>query len=172
MSAPASEEAATADFGDIADVSRCLAAEIAVVETRLASAFAFGAVALFVLPLYVVPENTLPPAPWAEKPRDLLALQIVAVALWGIAAMLAGIAAMLSWTRVARLAARALGVALVALAGSAVTCGILVVRWFAAALDTLLWPLLAAPLALGCVWACAEAAGWAHSRRCRLTPTA
>jgi hypothetical protein len=157
-----------ADFGDVAVVARRLAAEAAIVETRIATALALGAVAFFVYPLYVVPENTLPPATWAQKPRDILALQVATVSLWAIAGALAAIGAVLAWTRWSRLAAPALELVLRALAGSILFSVVLVVRWFTAAPDTVLWPLLAAPLAFACLYACVQAAGWANSRRCRL----
>jgi hypothetical protein len=55
-----------------------------------------------------------------------------------------------------------------ALATSILLSVVLVVHWFTVAPDTVLWPLLAAPLAVACLAVWAEAAGWAHSRRCRL----
>jgi len=160
------EAAAVADFGPVELVARRLRAEVAVGETRLASAAAFGAVLLFVFPLYVVPENTLPPAPWAEKPRDILVLQLLAVGLWILGGALAATGAALAWTRWSRFAAPVLELVLLALAGSILVSAVLVVRWFAAAPATPAWPLLAAPFAVACLAGCAQAAGWAHSRRC------
>jgi len=124
-----------------------------------------GAVAFFVFPLYVVPENTLPPAPWAEKPRDVLILQIVAVVLWLAAGVFAAVSAALAWTRWCRLAAPVLISALAAIAGSAVASAVLVERWFEAAPAAPSWPLLSAPLAVGCLVACGAAGGWTRSRR-------
>jgi hypothetical protein len=54
------------------------------------------------------------------------------------------------------------------MAGSILVSAVLVARWFVASEVSVVWPLLAAPLAVACLAACAEAAGWAHSRRCRL----
>src|SRR5512132_2644789 len=65
------EEEAVERFGS----ARQLAVEAArasrpVVLLRSTLVFA-AALALFVLPLYGIPENTLPPAPWAERPAYL-----------------------------------------------------------------------------------------------------
>jgi hypothetical protein len=122
------EAAAVADFGPVELVARRLRAEVAVGETRLASAAAFGAVLLFVFPLYVVPENTLPPAPWAEKPRDILVLQLLAVGLWILGGALAATGAALAWTRWSRFAAPVLELVLLTLAGSILVSAMLVVR--------------------------------------------
>ena len=66
LEADAAEEAAVEGFGDVEMVAGRFAAEAAVLETRIATAVAFMAVAFFVFPLYVVPENTLPPARWGN----------------------------------------------------------------------------------------------------------
>jgi HAAS len=165
---PAAETAAVADFGDVGTVARRVTAEAAIPETRLAAGLALLAVAFFVFPLYVVPENTLAPATWTEKPRDIGVLQVITVVLWAFAGTLAAASVLLSWTRQAHLAAPVLEVALVTLACSIAVSAVLVVRWFTAQPATLNWPLIAAPLALTCLAVCAAATGWAHSRRCRL----
>jgi hypothetical protein len=164
----AAEEAATRDFGDVALMARRLAAEVAVRETRAAPALALAAIAVFVFPLYVVPENTLPPAEWATKPRDILALQVITISLWLAAGALAAVSALLAWTRWSRFASPVLQLSFGALTASVAASLILAVRWTVTVPDAIVWPLLAAPLALGCLAVCAEAAGWAHSRRCRL----
>ncbi len=164
----AAEAAAVRDFGDLDLVARRFAAEVAGVETRLASALALVAVALFVFPLYVVPENTLPPASWAEKPGDIVVLQLVTVAFWVAAGALAALSAGLAWTRWSRFAAPLLDLVPVALAGSIAVSAALVVRWFAETTVTGWWPLLAAPLAALCLAASAGSAWWAHRRRGRL----
>jgi hypothetical protein len=164
----AAEEAAVADFGDVAVVARGFATEAAIVETRIATALALAATALFVLPLYVVPENTLPPATWTEKPRDILVLQLASVGLWVLAGALAAAGSLLAWTPWSRLAAPLLEYGLFTLILTIVVSAVLVVRWFTAGPDTVLWPLLAAPLAFASLYACAQAAGWAYSRRCLL----
>jgi hypothetical protein len=169
-SAAAAEAAATQDFGDVALLARELAAERAVVETRAASLLALGAVSFFVFPLYVVPENTLPAATWTEKPPGIVLLQVVSVALWAAAATTSLTAFALAWTRGRRIAAPLLELVLRTLTGSLVVSVFLVAHWIVSASIVVLWPLLAGPLALGSLWMCAEAAGWAHSQRCRLVP--
>jgi hypothetical protein len=165
---PESAEAeALADFGSLDVVPRRFAAEGAVVEMRVASLLALVAAALFVFPLYVVPENTLPPAAWETKPVDILVLQVVSVSLWLASVGLAAMAALLAWTPWSRLAARVLSAVLVAIVGAAMVSAALVVRWFSEASVTLDWPLLAAPMAVCALGVCALARVWA-CRRCEL----
>jgi O-antigen/teichoic acid export membrane protein len=161
------EAAAVADFGPVEIVARRLAAAGAIRETRIATLVALGAVAFFVFPLYVVPENTLPPAPWVEKPRDIFLLQLASVGLWIAAGALTLAAVALSWTRWSRLSSPALTCALIVLAGSVAGSAVLVVRWFALTPATPNWA-LAAPLAAVCLVACAGAALWARASRRRL----
>jgi hypothetical protein len=159
------EAEALADFGGSDLVASRFAAEGAVVEMRVASLLALGAAAFFVFPLYVVPENVLPPAPWATKPGDILVLQIVAVSLWLTAVGLAAMAASLAWTPWPRLAATALIAVSVAIAGAGAVSAALVVRWSGETSFTADWPLLAAPLAVCSIGACALACAWARRRR-------
>jgi hypothetical protein len=162
------EEAATHDFGDVSDVARRFAAEVAITETRLASALAFGSVLFFVFPLYVVPENTLPPATWTEKPVGILVLQTLSVALWVSAGVLAAASAALALTRWSHLTAPLLEGVLRTLGASILVSVLLVAHWATESSIVVLWPLVSGPLAFACLATCAEAAGWAHSRRCRL----
>jgi hypothetical protein len=125
-------------------------------------------VAFFVFPLYVVPENTLPPATWSERPFGIALLQAVSIGLWVTAGVLASVGTALACTRWSRVAAPLLEGVLRALAASILVSVFLVIHWIVSASVVVLWPLLPGPLALTCLAACAEAAGWAHSRRCRL----
>lgn len=161
------EAAATRAFGPVADIARRLGSELALRETRLAGVLALAAAASFVFPLYVVPENTLPPAPWAEKPQDIFVLQLVGVGLWIAAGALALAATALAWTRWPQLVAPALTCVTIALAGSVVVGIALVVRWFSYTPATPNWA-FAAPLAVACLVACAGAALWAKAARRRL----
>lgn len=156
---------ATGEFGDVDEVARRLAAELAVRETRLASAVALTATALFVIPLYVVPETSSPPpAPWIEIPSDVLSLHQLALGLWLVAGVAAVVSAVLAWT--SRLSWVPLGLAGVSLTIAATigVCVLLVVRWHSYTPATPNWA-LAAPLAAACLAACASAAVWATSRR-------
>jgi hypothetical protein len=102
------------------------------------------------------------------KPRDILVLQIVSVVLWVIAGAFAAASALLAWTRWPHLAAVALRVVPVAIAGSILASVVLVVRWFSESPMSAWWPLLGAPLATFCLLACAGMGAWVQSRRWRL----
>lgn len=161
------EAAATKEFGPVEEVARRLCAELAVRETRVAAALVLGAVAFFVFPLYVVPENSLPPPTWAEVPDDIHALQRLAIGLWLLAGALAAVSAVLAWTRWSRGTALALLGATVALGGSIVAGAVVIERWFdvTSATPNLA---LAVPLATVCLSVCAGVALWALSSRQRL----
>ena len=90
---------ATGEFGEVELVAHRLGGELAIRETRIAALLALAAVAFFVFPFYVVPENTLPPATWVEKPYELLVLQRVALGLWLAAGVLAVASTALAWSR-------------------------------------------------------------------------
>jgi hypothetical protein len=167
LSPLAAEVAATRAFGTVEDVASRVGAVLAVRQSRLAGLLAFGTTLLFVFPLYVVPENTLPPAPWSEKPHDIELLQHLALACWIVACLLAALALLLAWTRWFRQAAPVLAGATAAITGATAVTAALAARWFALTPAT---PssALAAPLALACVVACAGAALWARSSSRRL----
>ncbi len=161
------EEAATRECGPTSEVARCIGSELARRETRVASLLAVGAVVAFVFPLYVVPENTLPPATWAETPSEIVALQRAAIGLWLLAGVLAAASAVLAWTRWPRATALALVGTTGAIAGSLAVTIALTVRWISIAPST---PnlALAVPLALACLGACICTALWARASRGRL----
>jgi len=112
----------------------------------------------------VVPENTIPPASWAEKPRDIFILQLVSVALWLLAGALATASAALAWTRWSHLAAPVLVAASAAVAASCAAAAAPTARWFALTPATPNWPLGGA-LAAACLLACVAAAGRARAHR-------
>ncbi len=164
LSLPAAEAAAVHDFGPVEIVARRLAAERAVRDTRISTLVALGAVAFFVFPLYVVPENSLPPAPWVEKPHDVFVLQLLSVVIWLAAGVLATASAVMAWTRWSHLAAPVLVTASVAIAVASAAVAAIGARWVALTPATPNWP-LAAGLALGCLLACVTAASWAFAHR-------
>ena len=159
------EVRATGEFGDATEVATRLGRELAVRETRLASLLALLAVAMFVFPLYVIPENTLGPAPWVEKPRDIAALQNLALGLWVTAGVLATASVVLAWTRRQRTASTLLVAVAVAMLGVTAASIALYVRWHE---ETLASPSWAIPPAVVCVGAVAAAAAWNISTRRRL----
>jgi len=168
LPADAAESAAVADFGTVDDVAKRFGAEAALAETRVASSLVLVVALLFVFPLYVVPENTLPPATWVAKPGDVAVLQVLAIALWLGAVGLAAIGAALSWTRWSHLAVGATAAAALAVVSAGLVSAVLVWRWFSAAPATPEWPLLSGPLVVGCIVACAAASEWARRRRSAL----
>lgn len=165
LSPEAAEEAALADFGTFDAVAGRFRAEAAGVETRVASSLVLAAALLFVLPLYVIPENTLPPAAWMAKPREILVLQTASVVLWLGALALAALGTALSWTQWSSAAAWATAAATLALTGAGLVSAALVWRWFDTAPAAPEWPLLAAPLVLGCIVTSMAASEWARRRR-------
>ena len=163
----AAEAAAVEAFGPPETVARAFAAEAAVHSTRRAAGIAVVMLAALVLPLYAVPENTLPPAPWLEKPTHLAVQQTLAMGLYAAALLLAAAGATAACTRWTRAAAPLLAGAAVAGASAAVVAAALAVQWDAAAPATPLVRLLALllPTALIPVAVAAGAASWARRRR-------
>ena len=123
------EEEAVERFGP----ARQLAAEAAraarpVVLFRSTLVFA-AALALFVLPLYGIPENTLPPAPWDERPAHLTWKLYVSIGAFAFAVPLALIAVAAAWLRWRRTALVALALAGSSLAVSAAVGMVVAVQW-------------------------------------------
>ncbi len=69
-------------FGPAEVVASRVAAERAPWAIRWACVVALVGVAGLVVPLYAVPENLLPPAPWVERPTHLGVLVDLALASW------------------------------------------------------------------------------------------
>ncbi len=161
------EEAATRDFGPPGEVARRVDGELAVRETRLASVLALVATLTFVFPLYVIPENTLPPASWAEVPADIHALQRVSIGLWLLAGGLAVVSVLLALTRRPQLAGPALVATAIAITVATAAGSAGALRWIQ---ETPSNPnhFLSAPFAALILGACVLAALWARSTRRRL----
>jgi hypothetical protein len=83
---------ALARFGPVEEVAAELARELRVRAIARASWLLPAIVVAFVFPFYVLPENTLPPAPWDAKPEYLAWKQHVAVAAFLVALGLALVA--------------------------------------------------------------------------------
>lgn len=129
LAAEHGEEEAVARFGP----ARQLAIESAraaqpVVLFRSTLVFA-AALALFVLPLYGIPENTLPPAPWDERPAHLTWKLYVSVGAFAIAMPLALIAVAAAWLRLRRTTLVVLALAGTSLAISAVVGAVGAIQW-------------------------------------------
>jgi hypothetical protein len=166
----AAEAAAVRDFGPVAVVARAFAAEAAVHATRRAALLAVAALASLVLPLYGIPENTLPPAPWVEKPGHLAVQQSVALSLFALALTSAVAAAGAAFSRRSRLAAPLLALAAALGAATMVVATALAIQWDRAAPETPLLGLLALllPFAAAPVAVALGAAAWAGERRALL----
>jgi hypothetical protein len=94
-----------------------------------ASLVVLGAIALFVLPLYGIPENTLPPAPWDERPDYLTWKLYVANGALGAAFLATAIAVGAAWRRRSSAALVCLGLAGGSLAVGASVGLIAAVQW-------------------------------------------
>ena len=129
LAAEHGEEEAVERFGS----ARTIAAEAAraarpVVLFRSTILFA-AALALFVLPLYGIPENTLPPAPWDERPAHLTWKLYVSLGAFALALPLAVIAVGAAWLRLRRTTLTALTLAGASLAVSALAGAVAAVQW-------------------------------------------
>jgi hypothetical protein len=106
------------------------AARVAHPRMLLRSVLAYAAVvALFVLPLYGIPENTLPPAPWSERPDYLSWKLYVAEVAWVLALGAAAAAALLAWARLPRAGLAALFCSAIPLALAAGIGSVGAVQW-------------------------------------------
>jgi hypothetical protein len=164
----AAERLAVERFGAPESGAGEVAAAYAIVGVRRASLLAVGAALALLLPLYGIPENTLPPAKWDQKPSDIGMLQTVLLVTWLTASLFAGIGLALSLLRHARAARAALLGAVVAVATFLVVGSLLFARWLEEAPSTPLWPFLALslPVAAGSLAVCAAATVWVsrHAR--------
>jgi hypothetical protein len=142
------------------------AARVAHPRMLLRSALAYAAVvALFVLPLYGIPENTLPPAPWSERPDYLTWKLYVAEAAWLVALGAAAAAVLLAWRRFPRAALAALACSAIALAVAAGIGSVGAVQWTDAVPGS--GTTLALSLAATAVLGCAAAGALASAERVR-----
>ncbi len=129
LAADEGEEEAISRFGP----SRTLAIEAArtahpVMLFRATLVF-LTALVLFALPLYGIPENTLPPAPWDARPDYLTWKLYVSAGAFGIAVPAALVALAAAWRRRRRTTLVALTIAGGSLAVSAAIGTIGAVQW-------------------------------------------
>jgi hypothetical protein len=126
---------ALARFGPVEDVAGELAQELRARAVARASWFVPVIVVAFVFPFYVLPENTLPPAPWNVKPEYLAWKQQVAVGAFLVAVALAFVAFVAARVR-PTLALAPLVCTLVALALAVGFGSVVAVQWIDAAPGT------------------------------------
>ena len=86
------EAQAVAAFGSADVVAARMRRETAPIAVRRAAGLALVALGVLLLPLYVVPENLLPPAPWEERPGYLGLLLVTALVTWVFAGVHAAFA--------------------------------------------------------------------------------
>ena len=173
LAAEHGDEAAVARFGS----PRALAADVAravqpVVLFRATIVF-LVALALFIVPLYAIPENTLPPAPWDERPGYLtwkLYLSLGAFAAALPAALVAAVAAWRQWRTTTLVALAGAGTAL---AVSVASGTVAAVQWAQAVpgSGTTLLLILLATAFLGSAAAAALASAWRVRRFARDLPS-
>jgi hypothetical protein len=123
------EHEAVARFGDPGLVADELARAAAPAALVRASLLLLGALALLVLPLYAIPENTLPPARWAERPDYLTWKLYASLGTFGFAVAAAVFALGTAWRGWIRLSLGGLGVSAAALGASSALGAMLAVQW-------------------------------------------
>jgi hypothetical protein len=161
----AAEARAVAEFGPAAAVAARMRRETAPIAVRHAAAVALVALASLFLPLYAVPENMLPPAPWPERPSYLGVLLTLALVCWLGALALAAVAVCVR----PRLAATAIVLAALLGACSGALALAAAVAWHVEAPATP-WSvlLIAAPITTMAVLAVFATGAWARERAAAL----
>lgn len=129
LAAEEGEHGAIARFGPPQRIAAEVARTVQPVILLRSTLVFLGALALFVLPLYAIPENTLPPAPWDERPDYLTWKLYVSLGAFGVALPAALIAAAAAWRRWRGTALVCLTLAATSLAVSAVIGAIVAVQW-------------------------------------------
>ena len=129
LAADESEHRAVARFGPPQKIALEVARAVQPVVLFRSTLVFLGALALFVLPLYAIPENTLPPAPWDERPGYLTWKLYVSLGAFGVALPAALIAVAAAWRRQRRIALAGLSLAGMSLAVSAAVGAIGAVQW-------------------------------------------
>jgi hypothetical protein len=124
------EAKAVAAFGPADVVAEEIAREVAPIAVRRAAVLVMVGLGVLVVPLYGIPQNFLPPAPWDERSAHLGALLLATFAAWALSLGLAVSAAAVSLASRPRLAVGVLGIAAVAgLASIGAAVATIVVWW-------------------------------------------
>ena len=129
LAAEEGEHEAVARFGPAQAIAVEVVRAMQPVVLFRSSLVFLGALALFVLPLYAIPESTLPPAPWDERPGYLTWKLYVSLGAFGVAVPAALIAVAAAWGRRRRIAHASLSLAGASLIVSAVVGAIGAVQW-------------------------------------------
>jgi hypothetical protein len=163
----AAEAAAVETFGPVDTVAERLAREAAPYAVRRASFVATAGLAMLIVPVYGIPENRLPPAPWSDRPAVLDVLVGVTEAAWIGAVGLALLALAASWARRARLATALLVAAGTAGAASIALALATTVAWRMEVPATPVWSILAllVPATAASLGTALAAVAWARAKR-------
>jgi hypothetical protein len=129
LAASEGEDAAVARFGSPERIAAGVARAVQPVVLFRSSLVFLAALALFVMPLYGIPENTLPPAPWDERPAYLTWKLYASGAAFGVALLAALIAVAAAWRRWRTTTLFALGISGCSLAVCSVIGTIGAVQW-------------------------------------------
>lgn len=129
LAADEGEHRAVARFGPPQRIAVEVARSMQPVVLFRSTLVFLGALALFMLPLYAIPENTLPPAPWDERPGYLTWKLYVSLTTFGVALTAALIAVAAAWRRRRFIALASLSLAGTSLAVSAAVGAIGAVQW-------------------------------------------
>ena len=129
LAAEEGEHGAVARFGPPQKIAVDVARAVQPVVLFRSTLVFLVALALFVLPLYAIPENTLPPAPWDERPGYLTWKLYVSLVAFGVALPAALIAVAAAWRRRRLIALVSLSLAGTSLAVSAAVGAIVAVQW-------------------------------------------
>jgi hypothetical protein len=121
-------EDALARFGSVDELAAELSRELRTRAAARASWLVPAVLVLLIFPLYVLPENTLPPAPWDTKPEYLAWKQHVAVGAFLAALAFAAIALVLGRV-LPRLAVVPLACSVVGLGIAVVFSSIVAAQW-------------------------------------------
>ena len=164
---PLSAEAdAVAAFGPLEEVADRLSREAAPVAVRRATVVAVIGFGTLIVPLYGIPENRLPPAPWDDRPTLLDVLVTTTEAAWLGAVVIALVALVASSSGRARLATACL-VAAGAVGVASVTAAIVTtIAWRTEAPATPVWSILAllVPATAATLGIALVAVAWAYEK--------
>jgi hypothetical protein len=163
----AAEAAAVAAFGPLDDVAERLTREAAPHAVRRATVVAALGLTTLIVPLYGIPENRLPPAPWGDRPTLLDVLVTVSEAAWLVAVLVALLALFASSVRRARLATALLVAAGAVGTASLATAIAAAIAWRIEVPNTPVWSilLLLVPASAATLGIALAAVVWAHEKR-------
>jgi HAAS domain-containing protein len=159
------ERLAVEAFGPPDELARQLAAGSALRVVRGATLVNLVVLASLLGPLYLIPENTLPPAPWDHEPVWIERQQYAMVLLYLAAVALAAVSAIAAWRRHPRWSAYGLAASSVGIAASGALALSLSIYWYVEVPGTPVWSSVVAALwGFGVFVVAAAATLWVRDR--------